>query len=142
MNFLFTIIFGFIFICLAFDSATAIPISPQLKRSPLGTLGATRVGPPETVFHIVFASALLFSIVGAYTLSVVNGTMTWAHVGRLRPGATLPQTIRRLRFPALLMALDNGGRVAQRRNPLRRGRVAAPVSSAPRRWGQRSSRHV
>lgn len=40
----------------------------------------------------------------------------------------------------MLLALDSRG--TQRRIPLRRGRISAPMATVPRRWAPRAAHHA
>jgi hypothetical protein len=53
-------------------------------------------------------------------------------------GGTLHQTVNRL--PSILLALDSRG--TQRRIPVRRGRMSAPMATVPRRWAPRAAHHA
>lgn len=124
------------FMCQAVDVAEALPI-PQ--RASLPHWEAPRVA-LEIRFQSLFTTALLFSILGAYMMTVFCRTRTpvLVFMRRLPRGATLQQTINRL--PSMLRAL--GSRGYQRRIPTRRGRISAPMATAPRLWAPRPTRHV
>jgi hypothetical protein len=130
---LFTFVLTLIFLCQAVDGAMALHI--PLTRASLAHLEAPRVVTLEMGFYSIFMTALLFSIFGAYMMAVVDGARTPAFMRRLPRGATLHQTINRL--PSILLALDSRG--TQRRIPVRRGRISAPMATVPRRWASRAA---
>jgi len=120
--------------CQAVDVAVAVPIP---HRGSLPHLEAPSVV-LEMGFHSLFTTALLFSIIGVYVMTVMGGTRTSAFMRRLPRGTTIHHTFNRL--PSILLALGN--RVNQRRIPMRRARISAPMATAPRRWAPRPTRHA
>ncbi|KAH8986730.1 hypothetical protein EDB92DRAFT_1878573 [Lactarius akahatsu] len=135
MDFLSTFVLSLIFMCRAVD-AMAFPIPPAFERA--SHLEAPSVFVLEMGFGSIFTMALLFSFLGAYMMKLMGGTRTIAFIARLPRGATLHQTINRL--PSLFLALDSRG--TQRRVPVRRGRISAPMATVPRRWAPRLTRHA
>ncbi|KAI9453259.1 hypothetical protein BJY52DRAFT_1225700 [Lactarius psammicola] len=138
MDSLFSFVLSLIFLCQAVDVAMALPIPPSFKRAPhLEAPGAVVL---EMGFYSIFTMALLFSLLGAYMMKVMGGTRTPAFMARLPRGATLHQTINRL--PSLLLALDSRG--TQRRIPVRRGRLSAPMATlvVHDAWRMTSPSHI
>jgi hypothetical protein len=135
MDSLFPFVLSLIFLCQSVDGAMALHI--PLTRTSLAHLEAPRVT-FEIGFYSIFMMALLFSIFGAYVMAVMDGVRTSAFMRRLPRGATLHQTINRL--PSILLALDSRG--TQRRIPVRRGRISAPMATVPRRWAPRTVHHA
>jgi len=132
MDSLLPFVLSLIFLCQAIDGAMALPI--HVTRASIAHLEAPRVT-LEVGIYSIFMTAILFSIFGAYMMAVVDGARTPAFMIRLPRGATLHQTIYRL--PSILLALDS--RATQRRIPVRRGRISAPMATVPRRWVPRAA---
>lgn len=137
----FTFVLSLIFMSQAVDVAMAlhIPLKPVSLDSE-----APRAIVLEMGFHSIFTTALLFSVLGVYMMTVMRGTRTLAFMARLpRGGATLRQVIGCLppiRLPSILLALDSRG--TQRRIPVRRARLSAPMATVPRRWAPCPTRHA
>jgi hypothetical protein len=135
MDSLFTFVLSLIFLCQAVDVTMALHI--PLTRASIAYSEAPRVVTLEMGFYSIFMTALLFSIFGAYMMAVMDGARPPAFMRRL-PRGTLHQTVNRL--PSILLALDSRG--TQRRIPVRRGRMSAPMATVPRRWAPRAAHHA
>ncbi|KAH9060138.1 hypothetical protein EDB87DRAFT_1617142 [Lactarius vividus] len=138
MNFLSTFVLSLIFMCQAVG-VMALPIPPAFERAP--HLEAPSVFVLEMGFNSIFTMALLFSFLGAYMMKFMGGTRAPAFMARLSRTSKHPSTLRTLShchispYRRCHTTPDYQSRGTQRRIPVRRGRISAPMATVPRQLG-------